>query len=468
MELSASDEKEGSARTRTVLLPRCIYGPVKVFTTDETTLTKRSVGNGLAACVLSGALVAPGIVSPGYARIGAYAILAFGLLLSIRLIVSGLAASKRRAPPAPGPNALPSVSVVITAYNEVSVLRATIEACTSIEYPDDELEIIVSYEAASNDGTAAIAEAAADRHRQVKAVERPGPPAGKASAVNYALSHASGEILASLDANQRLEPDALKRAVRWFRDEDVWCVKGRCFGTNPDASLVALCATVERGIIERTEFYARDLLGGFAFFTGGQAFFRADVLAEIGGFDESILLEDLDLSYRLHRAGGAVRIDPGIVTRETNPATFAAWWNQRKRWARGGLQVTRRYLGPDLLVDPPAPTVRVDFAATTCTLLALPVVVLSSPLVPVALWTGAGGVALERLAIGTMLVTFLAPVAVSYLVFALDTRDGYDHATREYAAPFILWMYFVVQSGAVVTSFLDEIVLRRPSVYVTS
>lgn len=436
---------------------------------DETALTKRSVGTGLAACGLSGALIAPGIVSPDYALGGAYVVLLVGLLLSIRLAVSGLVSCRRRAPPDLDPDAiLPSVSVVITAFNEADVLRDTIEACTGLEYPDAELEIIVGYEAASNDGTAAVAGDAAGRHRRVRAVERPGSPAGKASAVNYALSHATGEIIVSLDANQRPEPDALERAVRWFRDEDVWCVKGRCFGTNPGASMVALCATVERGVIERTEFYARDLLGGFDFFTGGQAFFRADVLAEIGAFDESILLEDLELSYRLHRAGGGVLIDPGIVTRETNPVTFAAWWNQRKRWARGGLQVARRYLGPNLRVGPPAPSVRLDFVATVGSLLALPIVVLSSPLVLVALWTGAGGAVLERLATATVLATVVAPVAISYLTFALDSRDGYDHATREYAAPFVLWAYFTVQSGAVVASFLDEVVFRRPSVYVTS
>lgn len=451
------------------MLFRYVYATVEVLTADETALTKRSIGNGLAACVFSCALVVPGIVSPTYARIGAYAILVFGLLLSIRLAVSGLVASRRRDPPDLDPNArLPSASVVITAYNEADVLRATIEACTALRYPDDRLEIIVSYEAASNDGTAAVAEAAAARHRQVRAVERPGPPAGKASAVNYALSHANGEILASLDANQRLEPGSLERAVRWFRDEGVWCVKGRCFGTNPDASLVALCATVERGVIERTEFYARDLLGGFAFFTGGQAFFRADVLARIEKFDESILLEDFDMSYRLQRAGGNVRIDPTIVTRETNPVTFAAWWNQRKRWARGGLQVAGRYFGSGLLVGPPSPAVRLDFAATTGTLLALPIVALSSPLVLVALWTGAGGVALERLAVATVLATFAVPAVVSYLAFALDASDGYRHAVREYAVALVLWVYFAVQIWAVVTSFFDEIVFRRTSVYVTS
>lgn len=451
------------------MFPRYVYGTVEVLTADETALTKRSVGNGLAACVFSFALVAPGIVSPTYARIGTYAILAFGLLLSIRLVVSGLVASRRRDPPDLDPNArLPSASVVITAYNEADVLRATIEACVALEYPDDRLEIIVGYEAASDDRTTAVARAAADRHRQVRAIERPGPPAGKASAVNHARSRANGEVLASLDADQRLEPDALKRAVRWFQDEDVWCVKGRCFGTNPDASLVALCATVERGVIERTEFYARDLLGGFAFFTGGQAFFRADALAAVGEFDESVLLEDLDMSYRLHCAGGDVRIDPGIVTCETNPATLAAWWNQRKRWARGGLQVAKRYLGPAFLAGPPAPTVRLDFAATACTLLALPIVVLSSPLVLVALWTGAGGAALERMAIATVLATFAVPIAVSYLALALDARDGHGHTVREYAVPLVLWAYFAVQIWAVVTSFLDEIVFRRPSVYVTS
>jgi cellulose synthase/poly-beta-1,6-N-acetylglucosamine synthase-like glycosyltransferase len=352
---------------------------------------------------------------------------------------------------------------VITAYNEADVLPATIDACLALDYPRDRLQVVVGYESASTDGTAAISEAAADAHAGVVAIERDAAPGGKAAATNHALAAATGDVVGVLDADQRLEPGAVTRAVRWFADGSVQCVKGRCLGTNPRDSLVALCATVERSLVERIEFVARARLGGFTVFTGGQAFFRADVFDAVGAFDETILLEDLDMAYRLQHAGGEIRVDPGIVTREVNPASLSAWWNQRKRWARGGMQVAHRHLGPDLLSRPPSLGVRADFAATLGALLVLPSLVLAAPAAVLSVLRGG-------LSPFAHLWSFVvaAPVVASYAMLALDARDGYHHEPVEYAAPLLLWPYVAVQVWAVVVSFLDEFVVRRPTRYVTS
>nr|WP_240148832.1 glycosyltransferase family 2 protein [Halorubellus sp. JP-L1] len=361
---------------------------------------------------------------------------------------------------------MPSVSLVVTAYNEADVLADTIAACTRVDYPADRLDVVVGYESASTDGTAAVAEAAADTHESVTAVERLAAPGGKASATNQAMTAATGDVVAVLDADQRLESDAVARAVRWFTaDESVWCVKGRCLGTNPSGSLVALLATVERNLVERTEFVARDRLGGFAIFTGGQAFFRAAALDAVGRFDESILLEDLDMAYRLQRAGGRVRVDPAIVTRERNPVGVSAWWNQRKRWARGGMQVARRYLGTTLRSGPPALGARVDFAATLGALLAVPLFVLATPLLVLAPWHGYVPPAVAR---WLWVAVFLAPIAAAYASLTIDARDGHHRSALEYFAPPLLWPYAAVQSMVIVVAFLDEFVLRRPTRYVTS
>ncbi|WP_232702676.1 glycosyltransferase [Halobacterium wangiae] len=420
------------------------------------------------AVLLSLAFVAPGVVFPWYACVGASVVLVVGVALSTRAAISTLLAFVRREPPATLPGSeLPAVSVVLTAYNEADVLPATVEACLALEYPAEDLTVVVGYEAASTDGTGAVARRLADEHPRVRAVERPGPPGGKAAATNHAVDRVTGDVVAVLDADQRPEPGALRRAVRWFADDDVWCVKGRCFGTNPGDSLLALCATVERGLVERTEFYARDLVGGFALFTGGQAFFRAAALDELGPFDETILLEDVEMAYRIRRAGREIRVDPGVVTRETNPATLAAWWNQRKRWARGGMQVARRHLDRSLLSGPPPLGARVDFAATLAAVVALPIVALAAPLTLIAWVSGVGqfpGVA-TALLWGWVVV---APVAATYLLFVLDARDGRRHAPVEYVGPLLLWPYVALQAVAVVVAFLEEFVLRRPSVYVTS
>ncbi|AHG05369.1 hypothetical protein HALDL1_13685 [Halobacterium sp. DL1] len=441
---------------------------MEVSTPDESR-SGSSARTAAVAVVLSLAIVAPGVVFPWYARVGASVVLLFGVALSTRAVASTLLAAVRREPPEAVPDAdLPDVSVLLTAYNEADVLPATVEACLALDYPVDHLEVVVGYEAASTDGTADVARRLAAEHERVRAVERPGPPGGKAAATNHALGHATGDVVAVLDADQRPEPGAVRRAVRWFVDDDVWCVKGRCFGTNPGDSLLALCATVERGLVERTEFYARDLVDGFALFTGGQAFFRATALDELGPFDESLLIEDVEMAYRIRRAGGEIRVDPGVVTRETNPATLSAWWSQRKRWARGGMQVARRHLAPSLRSGPPPLGARVDFAATLAAVVALPVVALAAPLAPVAWLVAAGQFPLSPAAAPLWGWVSLAPAMAAYLLFALDARDGRTHAPVEYAAPLLLWPYFALQAAAVVVAFVEEFVLRRPSVYVTS
>jgi len=437
------------------------------LTPDETSLSIRSVTTWVVAALLSAVLVTPGLVVPAYGRVFVTVFLVGCTAAGGRLLVATAVAARERDPPAAPPQEeWPVVSLVVTAYNEADILGATVDACTRVDYPDDRLEVVVGYESASTDGTAAVAEAAAEAHPRVTAVERTAPPGGKASATNSAMTAATGEVVAVLDADQRLERGAVARAVRWFIDnESVWCVKGRCLGTNPGESLVTLLATVERNLIERTEFVARDRLGGFTIFTGGQAFFRTTALERVGQFDESILLEDLDMAYRLQGAGGTVRVDPGVVTGERNPVGVSAWWNQRKRWARGGMQVARRYLGTNLLSGPPRVTARVDLAVTLGALLAIPFLVLAAPLVVLVGWNGYTSPAIAG---WLWAFVFLAPLVASYATLAIDARDGYRRDALEYAAPLLLWPYVVVQAQAIMVSFLDEFVLRRPTRYVTS
>jgi cellulose synthase/poly-beta-1,6-N-acetylglucosamine synthase-like glycosyltransferase len=487
---------------------------VDVLTPAETSLSRRSAATVLVAGSLVAGSAAVALVVPGYARLVVGTLVAVGAALAARTLLSVLVASAPRSPPSPpADDALPSASVVVTAYNEADVLGDTVDACLALDYPADRLEVLVGYEAASTDGTAAVAEAVAAGDPRVRAIERDAPPGGKAAATNRLLDRATGEVVAVLDADQRPEPDALRRAVAWLGAErasenegasgigigggsgsrsgsgieigggdgdggdgdgdaaDVWCVKGRCFGTNPRESPIALLATVERALAERAEFYARDRLGGFTLFTGGQAFFRADALRELGPFDEAVLLEDLDMAYRIARAGGEIRVDPGIVTREENPTTLRAWWHQRERWARGGMQVARRYLSPALRAGPPSATSRADFAATLSGLVALPVLLLAAPGALGAVVADAGGLpGLGPPGVAPALVaaTLAAVPLAVYGVFALDRRDGYLHDAGEYVGPILLWPYFLLQTGPVIAAFLAEFVFRTPAVYVTS
>ncbi len=432
----------------------------------------RRLGEDVTAVgILAAGFSGPALVVPGYASVVSTLVVLAVVGGGVRLLFGAAVAlpecraqSRAVEPPAE----LPPASVIVTAYDEAGVLAETLAACRALAYPADRLEIVVVYEAASTDGTAAIAEVAARTDPRVVAVARRDPPGGKAAATNAGLARATGEAVAVVDADQRLAPDALRRAVTHLETEGVRCVTGRRYGYNPSESLVALYATVEHHLAERVEFVARDRLGGFSVFTGGQAFFEA-TLFDDGRFDETVLLEDLALAWRLQSDGGTVRVDPGLLSYERNPTTLRALWSQRVRWARGGMQVARAWFETLRGDTDLSRRGSIDAAATFGALLALPMLVLAVPSVLV----GLAGIPVAPLlpdwwpaALGVL--GFGGPFAAFVGVVTTDHRQGRDHAPREFVAAATLPLFWALQSLAVLRAFMDEFVFDRPTVYVTS
>jgi glycosyltransferase involved in cell wall biosynthesis len=114
----------------------------------------------------------------------------------------------------------PSVSVVISAYNEEKAIRRKLENTLALDYPPEKLEVIVASDC-STDGTHDIVrELAARGVRLVVLPER----AGKTAAQNLAASVAKGEILIFTDATTELNRDTVRGLVAAFADPRVGCV----------------------------------------------------------------------------------------------------------------------------------------------------------------------------------------------------------------------------------------------------
>lgn len=123
----------------------------------------------------------------------------------------------------------PSVSVIITAYNEERDLAAKLENTLALDYPPDKLEIIVASDC-SSDRTDDIARSFAARgvrlHRQAERL-------GKTAAQNAAVELARGEVILFSDATTLYEPDVLRALVPNFADETVGCAAGRLVYVDP-------------------------------------------------------------------------------------------------------------------------------------------------------------------------------------------------------------------------------------------
>jgi cellulose synthase/poly-beta-1,6-N-acetylglucosamine synthase-like glycosyltransferase len=417
------------------------------------------------AVFLVGLLIVPGLVSNFYLRLLNTVCLIALLGLMGRMVLSAFFSFGGNDPPELQ-DELPSVSILIPAYNEEAVLEDTIEACANLDYPDDKYEAVICYEADCSDRTGEIAEAAEEQHGFVKAVERDEEGGGKARATNYALERSSNEIVALIDADHQYREDALKNAVRWFQKDDIWCVKGRCYGRNPESSLITLHATVERHIAERIDIYARYIMGGYTYFGGGQAFFRREVFDEIGPFSESTLVEDIDMSTEIQRHDHEIAVDMDVVTFEENPADLNAWWRQRRRWSRGWMQVARKHAFNFSSESDLPLKKRIDGAFTLSYAIVPAFLVV---LLPLTALTAAGFNTATFLPFSTHFWTALAfvPVSLSALVFAQDIGK-YRHYPREYLAAVTLWAYLFFQALVHVSAFIDEFILDKESVFVTT
>jgi cellulose synthase/poly-beta-1,6-N-acetylglucosamine synthase-like glycosyltransferase len=131
-------------------------------------------------------------------------------------------------------SAEPSVTVVITAYNEERDLRAKLENTLALDYPAEKLEVVVASDC-SDDRTDDIAREFAPRgvrlHRQAERL-------GKTAAQNAAVALARGEVILFSDATTLYQRDVLRAMAPNFADPSVGCVAGRLVYVDTSGSAV--------------------------------------------------------------------------------------------------------------------------------------------------------------------------------------------------------------------------------------
>jgi cellulose synthase/poly-beta-1,6-N-acetylglucosamine synthase-like glycosyltransferase len=119
-------------------------------------------------------------------------------------------------------NTEPTVTVIITAYNEELDLAAKLENTLTLDYPAEKLEVLVASDC-STDRTDAIVRSFASRgvrlHRQPQRL-------GKTAAQNAAVELAGGDIILFSDATTLYQPDVLRAMLPNFADAAVGCVAG--------------------------------------------------------------------------------------------------------------------------------------------------------------------------------------------------------------------------------------------------
>ncbi len=231
------------------------------------------------------------------------------------------------------------MSVLVAVKDEEPVVGRLLEALTSLDYPPENLEVIV-VEDASKDRTLEICNRVAARFSFVRVFHRD-VGRGKADALNFAFAKSTGEVLALFDADDVPEPQCLRKALRYFDSAEVGAVYGSHRPLNFGESLVSKllsCETFLYGLVN----YAKYTLRLFVSFSGSNLYLRRSALESVGLWDADSLIEDVDMAVRLARKGIATRLAP-IECWDESPASLWSLVKQRLRWSGGNFQVGMKH-----------------------------------------------------------------------------------------------------------------------------
>jgi cellulose synthase/poly-beta-1,6-N-acetylglucosamine synthase-like glycosyltransferase len=233
---------------------------------------------------------------------------------------------------------LPFYTVLVPVYREANVIGELMRNLGALDYPAEKLEILVLLE--SDDTETIEAARAAQPPATVRLVIVPdAEPKTKPKACNVGLFLARGDLLVIYDAEDRPDPQQLRRAAGAFEqaDERTICLQARLRYWNYSTNLLTRMFSLEYGYWFGTMLPGLDRLHLPIPLGGTSNHFRVGALRALIGWDPHNVTEDADLGLRAAVEGYRV----GVIASDTEEEACAhlrPWIRQRTRWIKGYMQ----------------------------------------------------------------------------------------------------------------------------------
>jgi cellulose synthase/poly-beta-1,6-N-acetylglucosamine synthase-like glycosyltransferase len=232
------------------------------------------------------------------------------------------------------------VTIIVPAYNEEVVIVNSLLSLKEQTYPN--LEILV-VDDGSKDRTYLKAKQLEFEKGQRRLVVYRKKNGGKARAINYGIERATGELIVVVDADSKLNKEAIELMVPYFDDPEIAAVAGSVYVVNQVNLL--------------TKLQALEYIEGLNMVRAGQSFFKAvnivpgplgmfrkSALYDVGLYTDDTFAEDCDLTLRLLMKGYKVDYEFDAIAYTEAPEDLMSFIKQRYRWTRGILQALMKHL----------------------------------------------------------------------------------------------------------------------------
>ena len=232
----------------------------------------------------------------------------------------------------------PPLAIVIAAHNEATRIEETLRYAQRQNYAG-RLSLIV-VDDGSTDGTAEIVRRVAADDSRIRLIER--EHAGKAQALNAVLATIDAPLVATIDADTLLMPDAVRRAVARLlvSPPDTVAVAGAVLARNSRTNLLARIQEWDYFLGIASVKRQQALLQGTLVAQGAFSVYNTRSLRDAGGWPDRIG-EDIVLTWAMIRNGGRTTFEPTAVGFTEVPTSLRRFMRQRQRWARGMIEGLR-------------------------------------------------------------------------------------------------------------------------------
>ncbi|WP_265131462.1 polysaccharide deacetylase family protein [Chryseobacterium oranimense] len=231
----------------------------------------------------------------------------------------------------------PKVSIIVPAYNEEVNIISSLDNLLKQTYPNFD---IIMVDDGSKDSTFQKAKEAFSDHPKMKIFTKSN--GGKATALNFGISQTDAEYVVCIDADTKLQYDAVKYLIARFLNSD------------PDDKIAAVAGNVKVGntvnwltrwqSIEYTtsqnfDRLAYSYINAVTVIPGAIGAFKKSVILEAGGYSTDTLAEDCDITVKILRAGYTVANENRAVAVTEAPESVKQFLKQRFRWTYGIMQM---------------------------------------------------------------------------------------------------------------------------------
>ncbi|AZV55411.1 glycosyltransferase family 2 protein [Clostridium sp. AWRP] len=233
---------------------------------------------------------------------------------------------------------LPIYTILVPVYKEKEVIKLLIQNIQNMDYPQYKLDVCILLEKDDVETIEVVKNM--DLPNNYRAMIVPTcKPKTKPKACNYGLIRAKGEYVVIYDAEDRPEPDQLKKVYLSYKKlpEEFVCIQAKLNYFNSNQNILTKWFTQEYSM-----WFELLLVGIMQIKTpiplgGTSNHFKIDFLREVGAWDPFNVTEDADLGVRLFKKGYKTAVVDSRTWEEAN-SHLGNWIRQRSRWIKGYMQ----------------------------------------------------------------------------------------------------------------------------------